>query len=136
MKKLNFIMILFVMLFLTSCEIPTSVKFDNYVDRVEENCDSWTEEEWEMSKDKYSQLLEEYEANYENLTPEERDAINKAIGRYNGILMKQGIKKVDKSINDFIDRLPSLFEGFMSAFEEETDNLEDEFEKLEEKYEN
>ena len=117
-------MILFVMLFLTSCEIPTSVKFDNYVDRVEENCDSWTEEEWEMSKEKYSQLLEEYEANYENLTPEERDAINKAIGRYNGILMKQGIKKVDKSINDFIDRLPSLFEGFMSAFEEETEDYD------------
>ena len=124
MKKLNFIMILFVMLFLTSCEIPTSVKFDNYVDRVEENCDSWTEEEWEMSKEKYSQLLEEYEANYENLTPEERDAINKAIGRYNGILMKQGIKKVDKSINDFIERLPSLFEGFMSAFEEETEDYD------------
>ena len=124
MKKLNFIMILFVMLFLTSCEIPTSVKFDNYVDRVEENCDGWTEEEWEMSKEKYSQLLEEYEANYENMTQEERDAINKAIGRYNGILMKQGIKKVDKSINDFIERLPSLFEGFMSAFEEETEDYD------------
>ena len=61
-------------------------------------------------------------------TQEERDEVNKAIGRYNGILMKKGIKKVDESINDFIDRLPSLFEGFMSAFEEE-------IEKIEEKYE-
>ena len=118
MKKLNFIMILFVMLFLTSCEVPTSVKFDNYVDRVEENCDNWTEEEWEMSKEKYRQLLEEYEANYENMTQEERDAINKAIGRYNGILVRKGLEKVDESINGFVDRLPSLFEGFMSAFEE------------------
>ena len=136
MKKLNYIMILFVMLFLTSCEIPTSMKFDNYVDRVEENCDDWTEEEWEMSKEKYRQLLKEYEANYDNMTQEERDAINKAIGRYNGILMKKGFEKVDESIKGFIDKLPSLFEGFMSAFEEETENLEDKFEKLEEMYEN
>ena len=121
-------MVLFVMLFLTSCEIPTSVKFDNHLKKVEANSENWTEEEWEMSKEKYRQLLKEYEENYDNMTPEERSKINKAIGRYNGILMKKGIKKVDESINDFIDRLPSLFEGFMSAFEEE-------IEKIEEKYE-
>ena len=112
------------MLFLTSCEIPTSVKFDNYVDRVEENCDSWTEEEWQISKEKYHDLLEEYEANYENMTQEERDVINKAIGRYNGILVRKGLEKVDESVKGFIEKLPSLFEGFMSAFEEEMENYE------------
>jgi hypothetical protein len=136
MKKLNFIMILFVMLFLTSCEIPTSLKFDYHLKKVENHSDDWTEEEWDMSKDQYRKLLKEYEENYDNMTQEERDKINKAIGRYNGILMKKGIEKVDESINSFIDRLPSLFEGFMSAFEEEMDNLEDEFEKLEDKHEN
>ena len=136
MKKLNFIMILFLMLFLTSCEIPTSLKFDYHLKKVENNSDDWTEEEWDMSKDQYRKLLKEYEENYDNMTQEERDKINKAIGRYNGILMKKGIEKVDESINSFIDRLPSLFDGFMSAFEEEMDNLEDEFEKLEEKHEN
>ena len=135
MKKLNVIIALFVMLFLTSCEIPTSAKFDYHLKKVEKNSENWTEEEWEMSKEKYRQLLKEYEENYDNMTQEERDAVNKAIGRYNGILMKKGIKKVDESINDFIDRLPSLFEGFMSAFDEEMEKLEDKIEKLEEKYE-
>ena len=125
MKKLNFIMILFVMLFLTSCEIPTSVKFDNYVDRVEENCDSWTEEEWQISREKYYELLEEYEANYENMTQEERDVINKAIGRYNGILVRKGLDKVDESVKGFIEKLPSLFEGFMSAWDEEMEKIEE-----------
>ena len=119
MKKLNVIMVLCVMLFLTSCEIPTSVKFDNHLKKVEANSENWTEEEWEMSKEKYRQLLKEYEENYDNMTPEEREEVNKAIGRYNGILMKKGFEKVDESINGFIDRLPSLFEGFMSAFDEE-----------------
>lgn len=124
MKKLNFIMILLVILLLASCEMPTVTKFDNYVDRVENNCDEWTEEEWEISKEKYRQLLNEYEANYDNMTPEERGTVNKAIGRYNGILLKKGIKNLDESVSDFMDRLPSLFEGFMSAFEEENENYE------------
>ena len=132
MKKLNLIITLLVMLFLTSCEIPTSVKFDNYVDRVEDNCDNWTYDEWEMSKEKYRELLKEYEANYENMTPEERETINKAIGRYNGILMKKGIENLDKNIKKVVDRLPSMFEGFMSAFEESMENLEDQIEGLEE----
>jgi hypothetical protein len=117
-------MILFVMLFLTSCEIPTSLKFDYHLKKVENHSDDWTEEEWDMSKEQYRKLLKEYEENYDNMTQEERDKINKAIGRYNGILMKKGIEKVDESINSFIDRLPSLFEGFMSAFEEETENYD------------
>ena len=132
MRKLNAIIVLLVMLFLTSCEVPTSTKFENYVDNVEESCDNWTETEWEMSKERYRQLLNEYEANYENLTPEERETINKAIGRYNGILMKKGIENLDQSIKKFVDRLPSMFEGFMSAFEEGLENLENQMEGLEE----
>ncbi len=135
MKKLNLIITLLVILFLTSCEVPTSVKFDNYVDNVEESCDDWTDTEWDISKEKYRQLLNEYEANYENLTPEEKEAINKAIGRYNGILMKKGIENIDQSIKKFVDRLPSMFEGFVSAFEEGMENLENKMEGLEEGFE-
>ena len=132
MKKLNLIITLLVMFLMTSCEIPTSTKFEKYVDNVEESCDNWTETEWEMSKERYRQLLKEYEANYENMTPEEREAVNKAIGRYNGILMKKGIENLDKNIKKVVDRLPSMFEGFMSAFEESMENLEDQMEGFEE----
>ena len=125
MKKLNVVIVLLVMLFLTSCEIPTSTKFEKYVDNVEESCDDWTDAEWEMSKEKYRQLLKEYEANYDEMTQEERECVNKAIGRYNGILMKKGIENLDYSIKKFVDRLPSMFEGFMSAFEEEMEKMEE-----------
>lgn len=136
MKKLNFIMVLMMVFLLISCEVPTSFKFEHHLRKAENNSENWTEEDWEMSKEKYRQLLKEYEENYDNMSPEERNKVNKAIGRYNGILMKNGIKKVDESINEFIDRLPSLFEGFMSAFEEEMEDLDDRIEKKEKKYEN
>ena len=129
MRKLNVIIVLLVMLFLTSCEIPTSVKFDYHLKKVENNSENWTEEEWEMSKERYRELLKEYEANYDNMTQEERDAVNKAIGRYNGILMKKGIENLDQNIKKVVDRLPSLFEGFMSAFVEEMEKLEDNIEE-------
>ncbi len=120
--KTLFIGLLIVLL--ASCTSPLSNRMNDYVDKVEDDCQSWTEQDWELSQAEYAKLLEEYEQNYESYSPEERDAINKAIGRYNGILVKKGLKKVDESINDFIDRLPSLFEGFMSAFEEESENYE------------
>ena len=129
MRKLNVIIVLLVMLFLTSCEIPTSMKFEHHLNKVENNSENWTEEEWEMSKERYRELLKEYEANYDNMTQEERDAVNKAIGRYNGILMKKGIENLDHSIKKFADRLPSMFEGFMSAFEEEMEKLEEKIEE-------
>ena len=125
MKKLNVVIVLLVMFLMTSCEIPTSTKFEKYVDNVEESCDDWTDAEWEMSKEKYRQLLKEYEANYDEMTQEERECVNKAIGRYNGILMKKGIENLDYSIKKFVDRLPSMFEGFMSAWEEEMEKMEE-----------
>lgn len=92
---------------------------DNYVSKVEATCHNWTEEDWELSLEEYSKLLEEYKLNYDSYTQEEKDAINKAIGRYNGMLIKQGIYDIGSKIKGFGERLPSLIEGFMSAFEEQ-----------------
>ena len=114
-------MMMLCVLCLTSCEISIATRIERFVDTVENNCEQWTEEDWELSQEEYYKLLEEYEENYSQLTQEEKNAINKAIGRYNGLVIKKGIDEVGKSIKDFGERLPSLFEGFMSAFEEENE---------------
>lgn len=106
-------------LFAASCASPLSNRLNEYVNEVESSCINWTEEDWEMSHEEYSKLLEEYELNYDSYTPEEREAINKAIGRYNGLLIKQGIEEAGSLLKEFGERLPSLIEGFMSAFEVE-----------------
>lgn len=104
-----------------SCTRPLSNRMDEYVTKVEANCKNWTETDWELSKEEYSKLLEEYELNYDSYTQEEKDAINKAIGRYNGLLVKQGIEDAGNMLKEFGKRLPSLVEGFMSAFEDKTE---------------
>ena len=105
----------------TCCSSTLSSRMNEYVTEVEATCQNWTEEDWELSQEEYAKLLEEYELNYDSYTQEEKDAINKAIGRYNGLLIKQGIEEAGSVLKEFGERLPSLIEGFMSAFEEKTE---------------
>ena len=100
---------------ITSCASPLSSRLNDYVNEVESSCLNWTEEDWELSQEEYAKLLEEYELNYDSYTQEEKDAINKAIGRYNGLLIKQGIEEAGSVFKEFGERLPSLIEGFMSV---------------------
>ena len=105
----------------TCCSSTLSSRMNEYVSEVEASCQNWTEEDWELSQEEYAKLLEEYELNYDSYTQEEKDAINKAIGRYNGLLIKQGIYEAGNILKEFGERLPSLIEGFMSAFEDKTE---------------
>lgn len=106
-------------LLITGCNTPLSNRIDNYVNDVEANCNNWTEDDWERSQSEYEKLLEEYQTNYDSYSQEERDAINKAIGRYSGLLVRQGIEETGRFLKNFGERLPSLLEGFMSAFDED-----------------
>ena len=108
-------------LLLQSCSSPLSSRMNEYVTEVEATCQNWTEEDWELSQEEYAKLLEEYELNYNSYSQEEKDAINKAIGRYNGLLIKQGIEEAGSVLKEFGERLPSLIEGFISAFEDKTE---------------
>ena len=105
----------------TCCSSTLSSRMNEYVSEVEASCQNWTEEDWELSQEEYAKLLEEYKLNYDSYTQEEKDAINKAIGRYNGLLIKQGIDEAGNILKEFGERLPSLIEGFMSAFEDKTE---------------
>ena len=102
---------------LVSCGKPLSTKMNDFVNNVEKNCQNWTKEDWNRSEEKYAIFLEEYKQNFNSYTPEEIAAINREIGRYNGLRMKAGLEDAGQKLKDFGERLPHLVEGFMSAFE-------------------
>lgn len=116
MKK-NRIIIVAMLLLLMSCSAPLARRMDDYVDKVESDCRNWSEEDWELSQIEYSKLLDEYERNYDSYSQEEKDAINKAIGRYTGLIVKQGIDDAASIFREIGERLPSIIEGFVSAFD-------------------
>ena len=121
MKSFTQFIVLPCFILLSACVSPLSSRLNDYVTEVESSCQDWTEEDWELSQEEYAKLLEEYELIYDSYTQEEKDAINKAIGRFNGLLIKQGIDEAGNIIKEFGERLPSLIEGFMSAFEDKTE---------------
>ena len=96
---------------------PLSTRMNEFVDNVEKNYINWSQEDWDRSEEKYSKFIEEYKQNYDSYSLDEKAAINKEIGRYKGILVKQGLEGAGQKIKDFGERVPSLIEGFMSAFE-------------------
>ena len=116
MKLLKIIIMTACILMAVSCASPLSTRMNDYIDDVESTCKDWTSADWELSREEYGKLLEEYKLNYDSYTQEEREAINKAIGRYNGLLIRHGIEEVGGIIKEFGERLPSLIEGFFSAF--------------------
>lgn len=121
MKSFTQFIVIPCFILLSACVSPLSSRLNDYVTKVESSCQDWTEEDWALSQEEYAKFLEEYELNYDSYTQEEKDAINKAIGRYNGLLIKQGIDEAGNIIKEFGERLPSLIEGFMSAFEDKTE---------------
>ena len=119
MKRTLSILFLGIIMTLTSCAAPLSSRMNDYVTEVEQNCSNWTDEQWELSQQEYQKLLDEYRINKDSYTQEEKDAINKAIGRYNGLLVKHGIEQLGDIIKGVGERIPSILEGFISAFEKE-----------------
>lgn len=102
---------------LVSWSEPLSTRMSYYVDSVEMNCENWTKKDWDQSQEKYAKLIEEYRQNYDSYTTEEKAAINKSIGKYHGLLIKYEIEGAGQKIKKFTERIPSLLEGFVSAFE-------------------
>lgn len=121
MKRILAVFTLITAIVLSSCAAPLSTRMDKYVNECEEKCSNWNQDDWELSKEEYRKLLDEYNLNRDTYTQAEKDAINKAIGRYNGLLVKHGIEGLGEYLKSIGERIPSFIEGFMSAFEEAAD---------------
>lgn len=121
MKRILAVFTLITAIVLSSCAAPLSIRMDKYVNECEEKCSNWNQDDWELSKEEYRKLLDEYNLNRDTYTQAEKDAINKAIGRYNGLLVKHGIEDLTQYLKKIGERIPSFIEGFMSAFEEAAD---------------
>ena len=117
MKIISKLFLCIAAMMLLSCSAPLSNRIDEYVTEVEANCRYWTAQDWELSEEEYAALIEEYRLNYDSYTQEERDAINRAIGRYNGLRLKHGLEDFTNKVKEIGEQLPGMVDGFMSAFE-------------------
>ena len=117
MKLYKIILSFVAVALLTAFTAPRKTSLERYVERVEQSCDTWTAEDWEKSKKDFEVYYTRFQENIDDYTPEEKEAVYKAVGKYKGLLLKYKASQAEGTLKEFGERLPSLIEGFMSVFE-------------------
>lgn len=124
MKKLVLYTFVYALLFV-SCANSGSLprRIDEFVADTEVSAEYMTVEDWELSSAQYEAMLEEFMENYDAYTPEERQEVYEAVGRYNGLLVKQGLTDLQIQVNEFmddlnkvLDELPNALNGWLEGF--------------------
>lgn len=119
MKIKGLIMITLGLLLLTACSRPLEDRVEIFVSKTEARYENYTEEDWQKSMQEYQALAQEYKDNYQSYSKEERDRINKAFGKYTGILLKQGLSTAGNALQQAIDGASSFMKGVFDSMESE-----------------
>ena len=120
MKATHIIFCLLLSIVIVSCNAPQKHPIDklkSHIAKVEKEYSNYSLEEWEVANLEFEKIVANIETNYEKMTPAERDAAMKAIGRYYGLVAKQGLQNAAQETQKVLEALPSLIEGFTDAFE-------------------
>ena len=118
--KIWTLMILVAGLFiLASCTRPLCDRVERFVNKTEANYEKYSEEDWQKSLNEYQALAQEYKDNYQSFSKEEKERINKALGKYTGILLKKGISSAGSVLQEAIDGASSFLKGVFDSAESE-----------------
>lgn len=98
-----------------SCTSLLPARIENFVDKVEKNAPSYSEEDWDKVSDQFTKLMDRYEKVYNKLSKEDRARIDKAVGRYHAIVLKSGVNNIvnsfDKAVQGVLKGVGGFFEG-------------------------
>lgn len=92
-------------------------RLESFVERVEDNCRRWNDEEWTTAKSEYRRLMTECRESYDHLSEYDQRRIDTAIGKYRGIILKMGVEDAGEAVKKYGKKLPDQLKGFVSAFE-------------------
>jgi hypothetical protein len=130
MKKiiLNIITSFFVILAVSCNDIGKSFyvsSFKRFVTSVSEKQDSYTDEDWEKADLMFEQFSDiDYQKYARKLTKEEKQEIGKLKGKYLAIRTKSAANSFMDNLQDALDQLGGVVEGFAEEFDGTTDNEE------------
>ena len=119
MKQVSVVLVALFSCMMFSCapsEKRTIDRLNVHIEKVDKNYKAYGIEDWEQANLEFEAIVAQLEENYEAMTIEERDAALKAIGRYYGLVAKQGFEDAAQEFQKIYESLPSLIEGFMDAF--------------------
>ncbi len=102
MKKMFYVALMAMMVMMTACQQSKEdyiKEFENFVEEVAEECEDYTEEQWEDVAKEFEALVKKAEK-YEDLSAEDKLELTKAQAKYAGLQAKKGINKVIDGVKD------------------------------------
>ncbi|MBQ7350689.1 MAG: hypothetical protein IJW56_07425 [Bacteroides sp.] len=102
MKKLFYVALMAMMVMMTACQQSKEdyiKEFKSFVEEVSEECEDYTEADWEDAAKEFEALVKKAEQ-YEDITAEEAMELAAVQAKYAGIKAKKGINKVIDGVKD------------------------------------
>ena len=102
MKKLFYVALMAMMVMMTACQQSKEdyiKEFKSFVEEVSEECEDYTEADWEDAAKEFEALVKNAEQ-YEDITAEEAMELAAVQAKYVGIKAKKGINKVIDGVKD------------------------------------
>ena len=116
-KLLDLLLSSFLLLILTlSCTFATPLP-QRLADVVEyaENNKSMSDDEWEYVKEDFYLLTDEFRANLNTYTEEEKQTVYELMGKMNGLIAKRETNKFMDGLNELSSSIPALIDGFVQG---------------------
>ena len=119
MNKINLICLFISLTLLNSCGSFTKLdeRVDNYVNEIEINSKNMTENDWREADLTMEQLKIELDEQKQDLTPEQILKANKAIGRYAGLRIKDGMLDLKDQLKDFGEQLQGVVKELVDTLD-------------------
>ena len=79
------------------------LRFDHFVDKVAKNYESFDDEEWDTTMQKYSEFRSDYKELAPNMSSEQRSEVNELFSKINAVIIKHKASKAFGTINDLVN---------------------------------
>lgn len=111
MKKILFI--LAAVLLMTACTSMIPGQITRLADKVEAKGADFSQDQWEKTNAQLEKLLDQYAANSDKFSPEQKKEVANALGRYAKAAVKAGFTNVSSIINAALKDVPGAIDGLV-----------------------
>lgn len=110
---MRYIFLLFLLSLTISCSTWKNVpeRLDKFVANAENSASTYDSDDWEKSLAQYEDLIATYKENKDKYTPDQRDMVFNAVGRYHILLLKNGILETASLIETIKAVIPAYIQG-------------------------
>jgi hypothetical protein len=125
MKTVSKAILAGLMTLLTACAAlaGTPQKIDEFVAKTESECQNYSKEDWQKSRSEYRALLDEYKNSRKEFSQAEKEQVVRAMGRYNALLIKNGIIKSSMGVQEISALLPDFIKGLSEGLEANSEEI-------------